>query len=156
MGNADSKKIFKDFLLSQGLKSTNQRELILEEFLRAGSHLSTEELYLRLRKQHPRIGYATVHRSLKLFAQCGIAEQRHFGDGQARYEASDHDEHHDHWPHNVPGHLQNDAVQQCRIEQTVSGCDERLHNRYEGASCANADKALPSKDAIRHEETLRE
>ena len=96
MGNADSKKKFKDFLLSQGLKSTNQRELILAEFLRAGSHLSTEELYLRLRKQYPRIGYATVHRSLKLFAQCGIAEQRHFGDGQARYEASDHDEHHDH------------------------------------------------------------
>ena len=68
MGSTDSKNKFKDFLLSQGLKSTNQRELILEEFLRAGSHLSTEELYLRLRKKHPRIGYATVHRSLKLFA----------------------------------------------------------------------------------------
>ena len=96
MGKVKTKIKFKDFLLSQGLKSTNQRELILEEFLRAGSHLSTEELYLRLRRKNPRIGYATVHRTLKLFAECGIAEQRHFGDGQARYEASDHDEHHDH------------------------------------------------------------
>ncbi len=96
MGKARSKIKFKDFLLAQGLKSTQQRELILEEFLRAGSHLSTEDLYLRLRRQNPRIGYATVHRTLKLFAECGIAEQRHFGDGQARYEASDHDEHHDH------------------------------------------------------------
>lgn len=96
MVNSKTKGKFKDFLLTQGLKSTNQRELILEEFLRAGAHLSTEELYLRLRKKNPRIGYATVHRTLKLFAQCGIAEQRHFGDGQARYEASDHDEHHDH------------------------------------------------------------
>ena len=87
---------FKDYLLTQGLKSTQQRELILEEFLRAGSHLSTEDLYLRLRKKNPRIGYATVHRTLKLFAECGIAEQRHFGDGQARYEASSQDEHHDH------------------------------------------------------------
>jgi Fur family ferric uptake transcriptional regulator len=91
-----TKRKFKDFLLERGLKSTQQRELILEEFLRAGSHLSTEDLYLRLRSKHPRIGYATVHRTLKLFAECGIAEQRHFGDGQARYEASDQDEHHDH------------------------------------------------------------
>ena len=91
-----TKNKFKDFLLSQGLKSTRQRQLILEEFLRAGSHLSTEDLYLRLRSRYPHIGYATVHRTLKLFAECGIAEQRHFGDGQARYEASDHDEHHDH------------------------------------------------------------
>lgn len=96
MPESRTKNKFKDFLLTQGLKSTQQRELILEEFLRAGSHLSTEELYLRLRRNHPRIGYATVHRTLKLFAECGIAEQRHFGDGQARYEASGHDEHHDH------------------------------------------------------------
>lgn len=96
MGKDKTKNKFKDFLLTQGLKSTQQRELILEEFLRAGSHLSTEDLYLRLRRKNPRIGYATVHRTLKLFAECGIAEQRHFGDGQARYEASDHDEHHDH------------------------------------------------------------
>lgn len=96
MGQNTAKDKFRNFLLAKGLKSTRQREFILEEFLRAGSHLSTEELYLRLRKKNPRIGYATVHRTLKLFAECGIAEQRHFGDGQARYEASDHDEHHDH------------------------------------------------------------
>ena len=96
MGKVKTKTKFKDYLLTQGLKTTQQRELILDEFLRSASHLSTEELYLRLRRKNPRIGYATVHRTLKLFAECGIAEQRHFGDGQARYEASDHDEHHDH------------------------------------------------------------
>ena len=83
-------------MLDKGLKSTRQREAILDEFLRVGSHISTEELYLRLRSKNPQLGYATVHRTLKLFAECGIAEQRHFGDGQARYEASDLDEHHDH------------------------------------------------------------
>ena len=83
-------------MLDKGLKSTRQREVILDEFLRLGSHISTEELYLRLRRKNPQLGYATVHRTLKLFAECGIAEQRHFGDGQARYEASDLDEHHDH------------------------------------------------------------
>jgi len=96
MGNRKAKDKFKSYLLSQGLKSTKQREIILEEFLNSDSHLSTEDLYLRLRSKHPGIGYATVHRTLKLFSECGIAEQRHFGDGQARYEASAHDEHHDH------------------------------------------------------------
>ncbi|NIN33876.1 MAG: transcriptional repressor [Gammaproteobacteria bacterium] len=96
MGVVKTKDKFREYLLTKGLKSTRQREVILEEFLRSGSHLSTEELYLRLRRKNPSIGYATVHRTLKLFAECGIAEQRHFGDGQARYEATDHDEHHDH------------------------------------------------------------
>ncbi len=96
MGSAKTKDKFREFMLNKGLKSTRQREAILEEFLHAGSHLSTEELYLRLRRKNPRIGYATIHRTLKLFAECGIAEQRHFGDGQARYEASDLGEHHDH------------------------------------------------------------
>ena len=91
-----TKKDFQQFLLQKGLKSTKQRDLILEEFQRSPSHLSTEELYLRLRKKHPSIGYATVYRTLKLFSECGIAEERHFGDGQTRYESSSSHDHHDH------------------------------------------------------------
>jgi len=87
---------FRAYLAGQGLKSTRQRELVLEAFLADGRHLSTEELYLRLRKKHPSIGYATVYRTLRLFAECGIAQQRHFGDGQTRYESVARDEHHDH------------------------------------------------------------
>ncbi|PLY01383.1 MAG: transcriptional repressor [Desulfuromonas sp.] len=90
------KQMFRDFLAREGLKSTNQRELILDEFLKAGSHLSTEDLYLRLKKNYPHIGYATVHRTLKLFSECGIAAERHFGDGQTRYELASDEEHHDH------------------------------------------------------------
>ncbi len=91
-----TQKIFKDFIARKGLKSTQQRDIILNEFLKSGAHLSTEELYLRIRKKHPSIGYATVYRTLKLFAECGIAEERHFGDGQARYEPCTGEEHHDH------------------------------------------------------------
>lgn len=91
-----AKEDFRSYLATRGLKSTRQRDIILDEFLRAGAHLSTEELYLRLREQHPHIGYATVHRTLKLFAECGIAEPCHFGDGQTRYESSAGEEHHDH------------------------------------------------------------
>ena len=96
MTSRNSKDDFRTYLATRKLKSTRQREIILDEFLRVGEHLSTEELYLRLREQHPHIGYATVHRTLKLFAECGIAEPRHFGDGQTRYESRDGEEHHDH------------------------------------------------------------
>lgn len=96
MSKVKTKSDFKAFLAEKGLKSTRQRDIILDEFLKVGAHLSTEELYLRLRKKHPAIGYATVYRTLRLFAECGIAEARHFGDGQTRYESSDTDEHHDH------------------------------------------------------------
>lgn len=92
----ERKERFREYLVRQGLKSTRQREVILDEFLASGSHLSTEELYLSLRPKHPGIGYATVYRTLKLFAECGLAEQRHFGDGQTRYEQASSDEHHDH------------------------------------------------------------
>ena len=92
----EKKKLFRDYLQSKGLKSTSQREIILAEFLRSEEHPSTEELYLRVRMKHPQIGYATVHRTLKLFADCGIASVRNFGDGTTRYESVAADEHHDH------------------------------------------------------------
>ncbi|PLX72865.1 MAG: transcriptional repressor [Desulfuromonas sp.] len=94
--NNKARQEFRAYLAGQGLKSTRQRELVLDEFLGDGRHFSTEELYLRLRKKHPSIGYATVYRTLRLFAECGIAQQRHFGDGQTRYESVARDEHHDH------------------------------------------------------------
>lgn len=90
------KQVFREFLLTKGLKSTRQREIILDAFLRAKTHPSIEDLYLKLRKKHPNIGYATVYRTLKLFAECGIAAERNFGDGQRRYESTSAVEHHDH------------------------------------------------------------
>jgi Fur family ferric uptake transcriptional regulator len=91
-----TQNLFREFIVRKGLKTTRQRDIILDEFLESGGHLSTEELYLRIRGKHPNIGYATVYRTLKLFAECGIAEERHFGDGQARYESISGEEHHDH------------------------------------------------------------
>jgi Fur family ferric uptake transcriptional regulator len=87
---------FLNYLSRKKLKNTSQRMIILKAFLKQKSHLSTEEFYLQLRKKHPGIGYATVHRTLKLFSECGIASERNFGDGQMRFEVSRDNEHHDH------------------------------------------------------------
>lgn len=87
---------FRAYLGKHGLKITRQREIILDGFLSSPSHLSAEELYLRLRKSHPNIGYATVYRTMKLLADSGIASERHFGDRQTRYEANTSEDHHYH------------------------------------------------------------
>ncbi len=92
----DQISYFTEFLSRKGLKNTSQRMIILETFIDSDSHYSTEELYLKLRAAYPKIGYATVHRTLKLFAECGIAAERHFGDGQTRFEPVTEHEHHDH------------------------------------------------------------
>lgn len=89
-------KAFREFIAHKGLKSTRQRDLILECFLSSSRHISIEELYLKLRAKHPSIGYATVYRTLKLFAESGIAREIQFGDGQTRYEHATEGEHHDH------------------------------------------------------------
>lgn len=85
-----------DYLAGQGLKSTHQRDEILAVFVSAGRHLSVEELYELMKKEHPRIGYATVYRTMKLFAQAGLAEELRFDDGFTRYEYKASDGHHDH------------------------------------------------------------
>ncbi len=92
----DKRAIFREFVTRKGLKWTRQREAILEEFLASQDHLSTEDLYLEIRRKNPHIGYATVYRTLKLFAECGIAEERDFGAGQVLYELSHKGDLHDH------------------------------------------------------------
>jgi len=90
------KQIFQQFISSKGLKTTRQRDVILDAFLSSDRHMSIEDLYLKLRVKNPRIGYATVYRTLKLFAESGIAREIQFGDGQTRYEHVAEGEHHDH------------------------------------------------------------
>ena len=92
----EKRERFQEYIARKGLKSTRQREVILNEFLSSTAHLSTEDLYLKVRRKHPHIGYATVYRTLKLFSECGIAQERDFGAGQTLYEPSQLDDHHDH------------------------------------------------------------
>ncbi|MCP5042857.1 MAG: transcriptional repressor [bacterium] len=82
------------YLAGMGLKHTKQRDVILTMFLDSRAHVSAEQLYQKVRKKSPSIGYTTVYRTLKLFVDAGIAQERRFDDGLTRYE-TEH-AHHDH------------------------------------------------------------
>jgi len=84
------------YMLKKGLRSTDQRRLIVETFFRAENPASIEELLAQVRAADPRVGYATVYRTLKLLTECGVANERRFGDGLTRYELADEAAHHDH------------------------------------------------------------
>jgi len=83
-------------MVKKGLRSTDQRRLIVETFFQAPNHVSIEELLAQVRAQDPKVGYATVYRTLKLLTECGVAFERRFGDGLTRYELADETSHHDH------------------------------------------------------------
>lgn len=85
-----------DYMGKHGLRSTEQRRLVTEMFFASTDHLSIEDLLEQVRVEEPKIGYATVYRTLKLLKECGLAFERHFGDGVSRYEVAWADEHHDH------------------------------------------------------------
>jgi Fur family ferric uptake transcriptional regulator len=81
---------------NRGLRSTDQRRLIVETFFQSPNHISIEELLAQVRREDPKVGYATVYRTLKLLTECGVAFERKFGDGLTRYELADEESHHDH------------------------------------------------------------
>jgi Fur family ferric uptake transcriptional regulator len=88
------KERWQTYVADKKLNTTSQREAIVEQFLRTKDHISIDELLARVRKRQPKVGYATVYRTVKLLVDSGLAIERQFGDGQARYEVVG--DHHDH------------------------------------------------------------
>jgi Fur family ferric uptake transcriptional regulator len=82
------------YMTRKGLRSTAQRRLVTDVFFRSGGHLSIEDLLSKVRELDSKVGYATVYRTLRLLAECELANVRHFGDGVTRYELRDEGEHH--------------------------------------------------------------
>jgi Fur family transcriptional regulator, ferric uptake regulator len=71
-----------------GANRSTKRDRILDVFLQQDGHVSADELYAAVRRQHPQIGRATVYRALQRMVEAGLAHKMDFGDGRARYDAS--------------------------------------------------------------------
>lgn len=86
------------YMVDKGKRNTRQRDAIVGIFLEAGQqgHVSLQELLELVQASEPGVGFATVYRTMKMLTEAGVALERHFGEGQSRYELTDVDEHHDH------------------------------------------------------------
>ena len=88
--------VLENYISQNNLKITKQRRTVLKAFLECKNHISVEELYNTVLKTEPKIGLATVYRTLALLTKSGLALEMDFGDGQKRYESSYRTVHHDH------------------------------------------------------------
>lgn len=90
------KRVFREYLLTQGLKLTSEREEILGEVLAMEKHFDPEELFHRLRTKGSKVSRASVYRTIPLLVECGFIEQVERVERHAHYERVSRDRHHDH------------------------------------------------------------
>ena len=84
---------FERILRDRGYRLTNQRRVIVRE-LEGERHLSAEEIYDRVKGEHPEVGLSTVYRTLDLLHDLGIVRKDDFGEGYSRYELATERVHH--------------------------------------------------------------
>lgn len=77
----------------KGRPLTSQRKLLLNLIKRAGGHISAKELYRRASRRNESISLATVYRTLQLFKEVGLVEERRLGQVYCHYEMKDSAEH---------------------------------------------------------------
>ena len=89
-----------DGLRSEGYKLTPQRKVVIDILRNPPQHISVDEIYLKVKKKHRRIGLTTVYRTLEVLNNIGWVRKCDFGEGKARYELaenfSENNKHHHH------------------------------------------------------------
>lgn len=139
------------YMTAHGLRSTSQRRIVTDVFFQSGGHHSIEELLAKVRQEDPKVGYATVYRTLKLLKESGLANERHFGDGFTRYEVAVEDDHHDHLiclDCDAVIEFENDAIEELQEKQARALGFELKHHRLElYARCVREN--CPNKKARR-------
>jgi Fur family ferric uptake transcriptional regulator len=100
----EEKEVFTAYLTGHGLKRSEQREVILDVFLRSERHLSVDDLLQLVQKKRPDIGRTTVYRTLKLLQSAGLAQELVL-QGETRFEREYKRQHHDHFICNSCGEI---------------------------------------------------
>ena len=95
-GGHEEREALAAYLAKHRLKRSEQREAILDAFLRSDRHLSVEELHGLVARRRRDIGRSTVYRTLKLLQAAGLASELPL-EGESRYERSWKRQHHDHF-----------------------------------------------------------
>jgi Fur family ferric uptake transcriptional regulator len=75
-----------EFIRSNGMRRTGQRQQILAAAFAKDEHFTAEELFARVSYQHSNISRATVYRTLGLLVEAGLLRQIDLGDDQATYD----------------------------------------------------------------------
>ncbi len=114
----EEKDVFAAYIAQHRLKRSEQRDVILDTFLRSERHLSVDDLLKLVQKRRPDIGRTTVYRTLKLLHSAGLAQELELH-GQTRFEREYKRHHHDHFICNSCGEIiefSNDEIERIQDE----------------------------------------
>lgn len=88
-------KTFKALLQQHNLKATAQRLSILKSLSSgAKTHLTVRDIFEKISKTHPNIGFATIYRFLKTITELGITSELKMSNTPSRYELKSNTHHH--------------------------------------------------------------
>ncbi len=140
------------WLEERGLKHSRQRDVIVETFYAMGGHVPVDGLVARVRNLDARVSVATVYRTMKLLAECGIAVPRRFDDGQTRYEPASGRAHHDHLICTGCGHIvefENEKIEELQRRVARShGFEVDSHKLELYGRCERCRRgAVPAREA---------
>ncbi|HEX9188072.1 MAG TPA: transcriptional repressor [Vicinamibacteria bacterium] len=125
----EERQVLAAYLTRNRLKRSAQREAILDAFVRAGHHVSVEDLLRIVRRRHPDVGRTTIYRTLKLFKDAGLASELALG-SEARFEPVWNRDHHDHFVCVSCGEIF--EFQSAEIERLQAEIAERIGFRIDG------------------------
>ena len=82
-----NESLFRQMLKEKGLKVTAQRLLVLELMAaHPGEHLTVEDIHALARERYPKIGLATIYRTVQVLVELKLLDKISFDDGYARFE----------------------------------------------------------------------
>jgi Fur family ferric uptake transcriptional regulator len=132
------------YLRRRRLKTTQQREAIVDAFLKSHGHVNLEDLLSSARKKNPSVGLATVYRTVKLLEDAGLASSRQFGSGQTLYEVAGH--HHDHIICQQCQHIiefESDEIEQLQTDIATRHGFRILQHRHELFGLCEKAQGMP-------------
>jgi Fe2+ or Zn2+ uptake regulation protein len=116
-------------------RNTRQRRLIanrLIDLAGKGEDFTTDDLWQELRQVDPKIGRATVFRSVEKLVDMGLLNRIEFADGSHHYRVCDSEAHHHHLTctrcHRVV------EVDLCVPEEKITAISDQTHFEIEGHS----------------------
>jgi Fur family ferric uptake transcriptional regulator len=84
------------YLKENGLRTTKERFLLLDQIMHTSGHFDADELYASVTRKQLKISRATVYNTLDLLVNCGLISRYRFGENHAKFEKAFGRPRHDH------------------------------------------------------------